>query len=266
MKTLLAILLAAFASVAIAAPPVPIEKPAPPADLKTPPADAVKAASGLVTKVLAPGTGSDHPAATDYAHIHYAVWKASDGSVVDFTRGHLMAFVPLANLLPGMRDALMSMVPGERLRAWIPAELGQGRIPANDRFVTDLELIDVVHPPTAPADVAAPPSDANVTPSGLAYKVLRPGTGTVHPGRHQTVVVHYSGWSTDGEMFDSSVMRDEPAEFALDAVIPGWTEGVQLMTEGEKARFWIPSKLAYDNKPGRPKGMLVFDIDLIKIK
>lgn len=266
MKTIAAILIALSASIALAAPPSPIEKPAPPPDLKTPPADAVKAANGLITKVLSPGTGTDHPAATDYAHVRYAVWKASDGSVVDFSRGTFAAFVPLANILPGMRDALLTMVPGEKLRAWIPAELGQGRIPANDQFVTDLELVDIVHPPTAPADVAAPPADATVTPSGLAYKVLRPGTGTAHPKKHDTVVVHYSGWTTDGRMFDSSVMRDEPAEFALDAVIPGWTEGVQLMTTGEKARFWIPSKLAYDGKKGMPQGMLVFDIELIAIK
>ena len=198
--------------------------------------------------------------------MRYAVWKASDGSVVDYTRGTLRAFVPMANILPGMRDALELMVPGERLRAWIPAELGQGRIAKNDRFVTDLELVDIVHPPTAPADVAAPPADATTTPSGLAFKVLRPGTGTTHPKKHDTVVVHYSGWTTDGQMFDSSVVRDEPGEFALDAVIPGWTEGVQLMTEGEKARFWIPSKLAYNNKPDRPKGLLVFDIELIRVK
>ena len=79
-------------------------------------------------------------------------------------------------------------------------------------------------------------------------------------------MVHYSGWTTDGQMFDSSVMRDEPAEFALDAVIPGWTEGLQLMTEGEKTRFWIPEKLAYKGKAGFPAGMLVFDVELIKIK
>lgn len=266
MKTLLTILVVTFTTIAVAAPPAPVEKPAAPADLKTPPADAVKADSGLVTKVLAAGSGTEHPTANDYARVRYAVWKASDGSVVDFTRGTLVAFVPLANILPGMRDALELMVPGERLRAWIPPALGQGRIAEGDSFVTDLDLVDIVHPPTTPADVGAPPADATTTPSGLALKVLRPGTGTAHPRKHDTVVVHYSGWTTDGQMFDSSVARGEPAEFALDAVIPGWTEGVQLMTEGEKARFWIPTKLAYNNKPDRPKGMLVFDIELIRVK
>ena len=78
--------------------------------------------------------------------------------------------------------------------------------------------------------------------------------------------MHYTGWTTDGKMFDSSVVRGEPATFALDGVIPGWTEGLQLMYEGEKTRFWIPEKLAYQGQPGAPKGMLVFDVELIRIE
>ena len=77
--------------------------------------------------------------------------------------------------------------------------------------------------------------------------------------------MHYTGWTTDGKMFDSSVARGEPATFSLDGVIPGWTEGVQMMVEGEKRRFWIPARLAYEGVPGRPQGLLVFDIELIRI-
>ena len=82
------------------------------------------------------------------------------------------------------------------------------------------------------------------------------------------VEVHYSGWTTDGKMFDSSVTRGEPATFPLNGVIPGWTEGVQLMVVGEKTRFWIPGNLAYDNspRPGAPTGTLVFDVELLSIK
>ena len=75
---------------------------------------------------------------------------------------------------------------------------------------------------------------------------------------------HYTGWQTNGVRFDSSVVRGEPSTFPLDGVIAGWTEGVQLMVEGEKRRFWIPEKLAYEGKD--PKGMLVFDVELIAIK
>jgi len=116
-----------------------------------------------------------------------------------------------------------------------------------------------------PPDVSAPPADAIRTPSSLAYKVLKPGTGTRHPRPNSTVTVHYTGWTTDGKTFDSSVARGQPATFSLDQVIPGWTEGVQMMVEGEKRRFWIPANLAYDGKPGMPQGMLVFNVELIRI-
>jgi len=120
----------------------------------------------------------------------------------------------------------------------------------------------------APDDVAAPPADAVTTVSGLAHKLLETGTGTQHPGPRDYVVVHYSGWLTDGTMFDSSVTRGQPARFPLDGVISGWTEGLQLMVPGEKRRFWIPANLGYgsDGRPGIPgNSMLVFDVELRSI-
>lgn len=118
----------------------------------------------------------------------------------------------------------------------------------------------------APSDVAAPPSDAETTASGLASKVIEAGSGTEHPGPTSTVTVHYTGWHTNGEMFDSSVARGAPSSFPLNRVIRGWTEGVQLMVAGEKRRFWIPEDLAYGGRPGYPAGMLVFDVELISIR
>src|SRR5687767_8533277 len=117
-----------------------------------------------------------------------------------------------------------------------------------------------------PPDVAAPPADALTTSSGLATKVLTPGTGAARPRKDSRVRVHYTGWTTDGKMFDSSVARNEPISFGLDRVIAGWTEGVQLMVEGETRRLWIPEGLAYRGAAGAPKGMLVFDVELIKIE
>ena len=116
-----------------------------------------------------------------------------------------------------------------------------------------------------PPDVAAPPADAVTTRSGLASKVIEAGTGTVHPTPTSRVTVHYSGWTTDGRMFDSSVARGEPAAFPLNKVIKGWTEGVQLMVVGETRRFWIPEDLAYQGQQP-PFGMLVFDIQLLQIQ
>jgi peptidylprolyl isomerase len=117
-----------------------------------------------------------------------------------------------------------------------------------------------------PADVGGVPENATTLPSGLAYKVLREGTGERHPGPTSTVKVHYTGWTTDGEMFDSSVSRGEPISLGLDQVIAGWQEGVQLMVVGEQRRFWIPSNLAYEGQSGAPQGMLVFDIELLDIE
>ncbi len=117
----------------------------------------------------------------------------------------------------------------------------------------------------APDDVAAAPADAEKTPSGLASRMLVEGTGTEHPTATSTVTVHYTGWTTDGEMFDSSVERGSTATFPLNRVIPGWTEGLQLMVVGEKRRFWIPADLAY-GESGRVAGMLVFDVELFEFQ
>ena len=113
---------------------------------------------------------------------------------------------------------------------------------------------------TAPADVKAPPASAKKTASGLASRVITPGTGKTHPAKTSDVTVHNVGWKTDGTMFDSAL--GEPSTFPLDRVIAGWTEGLQLMVVGEVRRFWIPEALAYRGVR-EPKGMLVFDVELI---
>lgn len=106
------------------------------------------------------------------------------------------------------------------------------------------------------------------TASGLQYQVLQQGSGTVHPKASDTVTVHYHGTLIDGTVFDSSVERGEPIAFPLNRVIKGWTEGVQLMVEGDKYRFFIPSELAYGNRStGKIGGgsVLIFDVELLKI-
>lgn len=107
------------------------------------------------------------------------------------------------------------------------------------------------------------------TTSGLQYEVITAGTGKVKPNASDSVTVHYKGTTIDGKEFDSSYSRGEPTSFPLNAVIPGWTEGVQLMTEGAKYKFFIPSNLAYgENGAGGaigPNEALIFDVELIKI-
>src|SRR5262249_61015837 len=111
-------------------------------------------------------------------------------------------------------------------------------------------------PPTA---LPAPP------PSGLSSNALPPGPRSRPPRPATKLKVHYTGWTTDGKMFDSSLARGVPATFNLQKVIPGWTEGLQLMTEGESRRFWIPERLAYKGQHGFPAGTLVFDVELIEV-
>ena len=256
-------------------PPVttrPLPPQAPP-DVAAPPADATKTASGLATKVLTPGTGTAKPKPTDQVTINYTGWTtngvAFDSSVV---RGKPSMF-PVNRVIPGFSEGLQLMVVGEKRRLWIPEAIAYKGAEGKPKglLVFDIELIAITEPPpppekpTAPPDVAAVPSDAQKTRSGLAWKELKPGTGTIHPKSSQTVTVHYSGWTTDGKLFDSSVVSGQPIAFPLDQVIPGWTEGVQLMVEGQKCRFWIPEDLAYKGQSGMPKGMLVFDVELIKI-
>jgi FKBP-type peptidyl-prolyl cis-trans isomerase len=246
----------------------------PPDDVKAPPADATKTASGLAYKVLKPGTGKEKPTPTDTVEVHYTGWT-TDGRMFDSSvkRGQPAHF-PVNRVIKGWTEGLQLMTVGEKARFWIPADLAYGETPAGGRpagmLVFDVELLGITkapEPPKTPEDVAAPPKSAKKTKSGIAYRVLEKGTGKEHPTADSTVEVHYSGWTTDGKMFDSSVARGQPATFPLRGVIPGWTEGVQLMTVGEKMRFWIPGNLAYDNspRPGAPHGTLVFDIELLAI-
>jgi FKBP-type peptidyl-prolyl cis-trans isomerase len=242
-----------------------------PADVAAPPADAEKTASGLASKVITKGSGTDKPGAADKVTVHYSGWT-TDGKLFDSSvkRGKPATF-PLNGVIKGWTEGLQLMVEGEKRRFWIPANLAYGENPGGGRpggmLVFDVELLEIQGAPKVPEDVAAVPDTATKTASGLASRVLKKGTGTKHPTAASNVQVHYSGWTTDGKMFDSSVTRGQPASFPLSRVIKGWTEGVQLMVEGEKRRFWIPANLAYGENPGggRPGGMLVFDVELLKI-
>ena len=238
--------------------------PAPP-DVAAPPATATKTASGLATIVVKPGTGKEHPVKDDLVMVNYTGWT-TDGKMFDSSiqRGKPSTF-GVSRVIAGFSEGLQLMVPGETRRLWIPEALAYKGQEGRPKGMLVFEVTLLSMPNRAPSDVKAPPADAKKTASGLAYKVLEKGIGARHPTSASQVTVHYTGWTTDGKMFDSSVVRGEPIAFPLNGVIAGWTEGVQLMVEGEKARFWIPQNLAYKGESA-PYGMLVFDIELIKFQ
>ncbi len=238
-----------------------------PADVAAPPADALTTGSGLSSRILEAGNDDRRPVPDDLVAVHFTSWS-TDGTMHQTTSGRDPVWAPVAALIPGWREGIQLMSVGERRRFWIPESLayaGAEGKPAG-MMVFDVELLDAINPHIAPPDVAEPPADAEVTPSGLASKILREGTGSTGPRGSQEVTVHYTGWTTEGVMFDSSYLRGEPSSFRLTGVIRGWTEGLKLMVPGEKRRFWIPSKLAYRGERGKPQGMLVFDVELISFR
>lgn len=247
--------------------------PKPPA--LTAPKEAQALGNGVRLQTVCKGEGTLQPKPSDTVTVRLALWS-SEGELLQSTEQQGgPAEVSLAQLrIGGLSEAIQTMVPGDQSVVWIPAEVAFGSDgPAaapEGGLVVQVELVSFeegIPAPATPEDVAAAPADALQTASGLAHKLLVKGTGTVHPKASDTVTVHYSGWTTDGELFDSSVSRGEPASFGLKQVIRGWTEGVQLMVEGEKRRFWIPARLAYGENPGggAPGGMLVFDVELLEI-
>jgi peptidylprolyl isomerase len=250
--------------------------PAAPADVAEAPADATRTASGLAWKVLRKGKGAALPGPHDRVTITFTGWTpAGDVIASSIPDGEPWSML-MDDALKGLAEGLRLMVKGEKRRLWIPTDLAttgrpKRRSPAGPA-VFDVELIAFVKMPDpipAPDDVNAPPADAKRTPSGLAYKFLTRGKGKRHPTADSTVDVNYSGWTPDGRLFDSSVQRGQPARFPLTAVIKGWTEGVQLMVVGDKVRLWVPSALAYGDKPSiaaLPAGPLVFDVELISIR
>lgn len=250
--------------------------PPAPADVAAAPAQATKTASGLAWKVLAKADETAHPGAHDKVSVVFTAWTP-EGELIDSSipDGEPRSFV-MDDVMKGLAEGLHLMAKGERRRLWIPAALASSGRPkrrgAAGPCVIDVELVDFVKMPDpipVPEDVDAAPADAKRTPSGLAYKFLKHGKGKQHPNADSTVEVHYSGWTPDGHLFDSSVRRGKPISFALNGVIKGWTEGVQLMVAGDKARFWIPGALAYGDKPsqpGAPSGPLVFDVELLSIQ
>jgi peptidylprolyl isomerase len=250
--------------------------PAIPDNVATPPANANKLPSGTKFIVVRPGASKAKARPFDHVTYDYSAWDAT-GRMVDTTEvGKTSTTVQPYQKSAGLGEMLTALAAGERGRFWIDAER-MNREEELPRDVTkgllcfEIEVRQIAkpehEPSPAPPDVARPPGGARKTTKGVSYRVLKAGSVNTaqHPTENDTVKVHYTGWTTNGRMFDSSELRGEPASFNLNGVIAGWTDGIPVMTVGDRVRFWIPEELAYKGAPDKPAGMLVFDVELLEI-
>jgi len=240
--------------------------------------------SGIHYEVLAEGPKDGFsPKPSDIVDVHY-VGTTLDGIEFDSSRTQgAAARFRLDQVIPGWTEGVQLMSEGDRFRFVIPTELaygasGAGPIEPNSALIFDVELLKVTSPErnldAANKFLAENKKKPGIktTQSGLQYEVITEGaSGGKSPSDANIVKVNYEGTLINGTKFDSSYDRGEPIEFPLANVIPGWTEGVQLMSEGDKFRFFIPPALGYGEggTPGGPIGpneALVFEVELLEVK
>jgi len=245
-------------------------------------------ASGLQYVVLEEGPeGGATPVSTDLVVFQYAA-TTQGGVEFDSSRARGAAPQVPVNAIgmqtPGLAEGLQLMSEGDRYRFFLPPELGFGDrvapgspVGPNETLIFDIDLIKVKNPAKNLAEATAflaenaKKDGVKTTPSGLQYEVITKGKGGKSPRATDTVRVHYQGTLINGTEFDSSYARGEPIEFPLNGVIAGWTEGLQLMNEGDKFRFFIPPNLGYGERGGPggaigPNEALIFEVELIKVK
>ncbi len=252
-----------------------------PPDVAAAPPDAQVTPSGLAMKVLQPGTDTEHPVANDCVTVSFIAWK-TDGTLFSTSTTMNDADVLCLNdSIMGIAEALQQMVVGEKRRLWIPEDLtfheGHHHVqrrpedeePPHKDLTFDLQLLSILKAPPTPQDLTQAPPNATRTSSGLAYLVLKPGTGTLHPSVTSKVMAHFTAWRSDGRIFETTVMTNHPALVTVASAPLGLREAIDSMVVGEKARFWIPAALAFGEKPSNrfnPPGDLVYEIELLSVQ
>lgn len=235
--------------------------------------------SGLKYEVTKDGEGN-HPKDPQGVRVRFVLWNTAGKVLLATQLSGMHIAGPMKNLrIPQLppsitpkfwREAVSLLRKGGVGRFEVPPNLCWGAqqlsvLPPNSVTIWELEVLNVVDPPPF---VKKPREELQRTSSGLLYEVVKQGTGKQATAQ-SIVKVHYTGWTLDGRIFDSSQLRDEPVLFRLSGVITGWREGVQLMKEGAIYRFTIPADLAYGERPkrpGAPAGTLIFLIELIEVK
>ncbi len=253
-----------------AAPAVDAGPGGAPPDVKAPPASAWGTPSGLSYTILVQGKGKDTPEPQDLVEVHYAGWTG-DGQLFDSALGPASSQFELNTAMPGWIEALSHMVEGEKRRLWVPEKLTYGQDNPRHRtppgaLVFDLELMKIIKRPRplpAPEDVSGPPRGAKRLHSGIAWRPLERGKGHHHPRPTDTVQVHYTRWTPDGKMIDSSLGSGQPTTMRVNSMGPAWTEALRLLVPGGKGRFWMPAALV---SWAGPATTVVYDIELVAIK
>ncbi|MBN8702960.1 MAG: FKBP-type peptidyl-prolyl cis-trans isomerase [Bacteroidetes bacterium] len=234
----------------------------------------VSTASGLKYSIVQKGNGAQ-PQAGDLVNVHY-VGRLTNDTIFDSSveRGQPFAFkLGVGQVIKGWDEIVALLHVGDKANVTIPPDLAYGSnpvgtIPANSTLLFEVELLDMI-PAPKPAAVTKS-MDTITTASGLKYIMLKKNPNGVLPQKGDKLTVHYSGFLTDGQLFDSSVERAKPFEFKIGAsrVIKGWEEGFTYLRQGERAKFIIPHALAYGEKgmgiiPA--KSDLIFDVELLLV-
>lgn len=232
--------------------------------------------SGLQYAITEAGTG-EQPKKGDKVVVHYT-GKLEDGTEFDSSvkRGQPFSFdLGAGRVIKGWDEGFALLHQGDKAILNIPPDLGYGSrdmgpIPANSTLIFEVELLEIVKEKKI-EQYDTVNKVVLTTDSGLKFILVEEGKGKKAAAAYE-VIVHYSGFLTDGSMFDSSVKRGQPFTFTLGMgqVIPGWDEGIALMKIGDKAKLIIPYELAYGEN-GRPpvippKAELIFDVELLDIK
>lgn len=233
-------------------------------------------ASGAEYAILEEGDG--RPLSEEMlVTVNYTGYLEDQQYVFDssYERGEPLSFILGRNMvIPGWEEALTHLQVGDKARLWIPYELaygeeGRGEIPPATDLVFDMEILEA-SPVAAPDPFPVEGRDTVQTDTGLQYIMVEEGKGD-QPSPGNILAVHYSGYLSDGTLFDSSRQRSEPFRFVLgtDQVLRGWDEAFLYLSEGSKVRLIIPPDLAYGDRgygPIPPGETLIFDVELIEIE
>jgi peptidylprolyl isomerase len=252
------------------APPIPVDVAGPPASALT------LASANLRYEIIHPGSGGESPRAWDTIGFEATEWDGS-GRMLETTelKKHTASSSPFRQARI-VQQVLATMTPGERVRFWGDAArfAVDGRPPNGGPkgiVCYELELRSVVRakhdPPPTPTDLDKPPADAKTTQLGVFYKVLASGAATgPHPTTKDKVTARFTGWRQDGTLFETTGLTDgKPVDVSVLGGVAGWSDVLQHMVPGDHWRVWIPAELAYKGAPGKPSGMLIYDLELTGI-